>query len=121
MVSINKVIVAGNLTKDPELKDVGSTKLCNLSIAINENYKKGDEWIESVLYLNDVPVWGKSAEYVAGNMKKGDPVLIEGKLKLNQWEDNSGEKRSKLTVQSIKAHNLQVKYNKDEDDGGTFY
>src|SRR4030043_150631 len=99
MVSFNKVILIGRLTKDPELRYTNTgIPVTNLSIAINERIKKGDEWIEETLFVDKIAVWQRQAETAAEYLKKGRLVLIEGRLRKNQWETESGEKRSNLEI-----------------------
>ena len=110
MVSINRVILAGNLTRDPELRYTNSgIPVTNLDIAINERIKKGEEWVEETLFVNRITVWQKQAETAAEYLKKGRAVLIEGRLRKNQWETDSGEKRSNLEVVASRVHFLTPK------------
>ncbi len=97
-VSFNKVILAGNLTRKPETKNLGGDKsVTNFGMAINERYKAKDgETKETVVFL-DVEAWNKTGQLIEQYLDKGSSCLIEGKLKLDQWEDN-GQKRSKLKV-----------------------
>jgi len=97
---MNRVIVMGNLTRDPEYKNVGSTNLCNFGIAINRKTKTGNETT-----FIDLEAWGKTAENIAKYFTKGKPILIEGRLKLDEWVDTtSGQKRSKLKVVAERFH-----------------
>jgi single-strand DNA-binding protein len=101
MASLNKVLLIGNLTRDPELRYIPSGQaVTTLGLAVNEKYtgKDGDKK-EEVLFI-DVNVWGKTAENCAEYLKKGSPVFIEGKLKLRQWEQD-GQKRSKVDVTAM--------------------
>lgn len=98
MRSFNKVIIMGNLVRDPELKYLPSgMPNCNFSIASNDSYKKGDDWVEQVSYL-DVVVFSKQAENCNEYLSKGRPVLIEGKLQQRRWEAKDGTKRSKVEI-----------------------
>ena len=99
MSSYNKVILIGNLTRDVELTFPGEGKaLGQFRLAVNEGYKnKAGEKVEEVCFV-DVTVWGKQAESCAEYIEKGRLVLVEGKLKLDQWTNKEGEKRSKLKV-----------------------
>jgi single-strand DNA-binding protein len=101
MSSYNRVIVMGNLTRDPELKFLPSgTAVCELAIAINENYKdKEGKTVESVVFV-EIVVWGKQAESVNTYLTKGASALVEGRLQLDQWESKEGEKRSKMRVRA---------------------
>ncbi|MBL4864775.1 MAG: single-stranded DNA-binding protein [Pseudomonadales bacterium] len=99
MASFNKVIILGNLTRDIELKAAGSTQVGNFTLATNRKFKTASgEQREEVAFI-DCQSWGKTAEVMAQYLSKGSSVLVEGRLKLDQWEDrNGGGKRSKLSV-----------------------
>lgn len=100
MASINKVILAGNLTRDPETKYFANERCsCSFGLAINRRYRGADgETKEDVTYV-DIEAWGRTAELVGQNCTKGSSVLIEGRLRLDQWDDKqTGAKRSKLKV-----------------------
>ena len=98
MPSFNKVMLMGNLTRDPELRFTASgAAVAGFGLAINRKYKQGDEWKEDVCFV-DITVWGKQAENCAEYLSKGRPVFVEGYLRLNSWETDSGEKRNKLEV-----------------------
>ena len=100
MASYNKVILMGNLTRDPEIRHTqGGMAVCSASIAVNEKFKDAQgEWQERSTFV-DVTIWGKRGEAFAKYHKKGASAFIEGKLRLDQWEDKqSGQKRSKLFV-----------------------
>jgi single-strand DNA-binding protein len=110
MVSINKVILAGNLTKDPELRYTNTgIPVANLDIAINERIKKNEEWVTETFFVNRITVWQRQAENAAEYLKKGQPVLIEGRLKKNQWETKSGEKINTIEVVASRVHFLSAK------------
>lgn len=117
MANINKVIIAGRLTKDPELRytNIG-IPIVQLSMAINEKVKRNDEWTDEVLYVNRISVWGKSAENAAEYLLKGSQVLIEGRLKNNTWETDSGEKRSNLDITATRVHYLSTKQKDSQGD-----
>ncbi|MCK5537968.1 MAG: single-stranded DNA-binding protein, partial [Bacteroidales bacterium] len=100
----NKIILAGNLTRDIEIKYSGANlAIGNVGIAVNRKFKSkmGDDK-EEVLFV-DLTFFGKTAEIANQYLKKGSKVLVEGKLKLDQWTDQSGGKRSKhsITVESL--------------------
>ncbi len=100
MASYNKVILMGNLTRDPELRVTPTgLQICKFSIAINRNYSTADgERREEVTYV-DLDSFGKQAEVISKYMAKGRGIMVEGRLKLDQWDDkNTGEKRSRLGV-----------------------
>jgi len=100
MASFNKVILAGNLTRDPELRYTPKgTAVCKLGLAVNRTWKtETGETKEEVSFI-DVDAFGRQAEVIAQYMRKGRPLLIEGRLKLDTWEDkNTKQKQSKLKV-----------------------
>lgn len=98
-VSYNKVILAGNLTRDPQLKPVGDkNSVTNFGLAINRRYKGSDGNMNEEVTFVDVEAWGKTGELVCQYVAKGSSVLIEGRLKLDSWDDKDGQKRSKLKV-----------------------
>ncbi len=100
MASYNRVILAGNLTRDPELRSLPSgNAVLRMSLAVNRRYTgKDGETREDVTYV-DIDAFGKQAETIAKYCGKGSGILVEGRLRLDQWDDrNTGEKRSKLGV-----------------------
>jgi len=100
MASFNKVILAGNLTRDPELRYTPKgTAVCRFGLAVNRNWtSETGEKKEEVTFV-DIDAFGRQAEVVAQYMKKGRPFLVEGRLKLDQWEDkNTHQKQTKLKV-----------------------
>jgi len=99
MASLNRVILAGNLTMDPEIRFTSTNMaVTDLRMAVNERYKdKSGEWVEKAIYV-DVTVWGRQAETSAEYLNKGSGLLIEGRLRYDQWENKEGEKRSKLAI-----------------------
>src|SRR5437879_12697219 len=100
MASFNKVILLGNLTRDPEVRYTPKgSAVCDLGIAINRQYTlDSGEKREEVTYV-DVVLWSRLAEIAGEYLKKGRPVLIEGRLQMDTWDDKqSGQKRTKLRV-----------------------
>jgi single-strand DNA-binding protein len=96
MANFNKVIIAGNITMDPEKRTTPSgLSITKISVAMNRRWKDGDETREETTFV-PVDSFGVQADLIA-KMSKGDPILIEGRLRLDQWEDN-GQKRSRLVV-----------------------
>ncbi|MRS11854.1 MAG: single-stranded DNA-binding protein [Actinobacteria bacterium] len=99
-MSINRVVISGNLTRDPELKaTAGGTSVLKMGVAVNDrrkNQQTGD-W-EDVPNFVDVTIFGARAEALSRFLSKGSKVAIEGKLRWSQWESQAGEKRSKLEV-----------------------
>ena len=100
MPSLNKVFLMGNLTRDPELRVTPKgTPICQFSLAINRKFKmESGESREEVIFV-DIEAWGKQGETIAKFVTKGRPLFVEGRLKLDQWEDkNTKEKKSKMRV-----------------------
>jgi single-strand DNA-binding protein len=98
MASFNKVLLMGNLTRDPELRFTSNgSALAKFGLAVNRKYKAGEEWKEEVCFV-DITVWGKQAENCAEYLSKGRPVFIEGRLQFSSWETDDGQKRNKLEV-----------------------
>jgi single-strand DNA-binding protein len=97
MASFNRVILVGNLTRDPELRYIPSgTAVSDIGLAVNDRVKRGDQWVEEPVFV-DVTLWGRTAEIANEYLSKGSSVLIEGRLKLDRWEKD-GQKHSKLKV-----------------------
>ncbi len=104
MASANIVVLCGNLTRDPEVRQIPSgMSVADLGLAVNESYKnKAGELVETTCFV-DVVTWGKTAENCGQYLRKGAPVLVEGRLQLDTWEKD-GEKRSKLRVRADRVH-----------------
>lgn len=93
----NRVILIGNLTKDPEVRYTpGGTPVATVAIAVNSRYKQGDDSKEETLFI-DAVVFGKQAETCGQYLSKGRPVLVEGRLRERRWE-YEGQKKSKMEV-----------------------
>ena len=93
MASFNKVILIGNMTADPELKQTSAgTSVCSFSIAINRRFAKPDQGQQNVDFINIV-TWRQQAEFVSRYFKKGNPILVCGQLQTRTWNDNQGQKR----------------------------
>ncbi|MBI4666819.1 MAG: single-stranded DNA-binding protein [Nitrospinae bacterium] len=98
MASLNKVILIGNLTRDPELRYTPSgMAVAKFGLAVNDRFKQGEEWKERVNFI-DIVVWGKQGENCSEYLSKGRPVCVEGRLSYSTWETEDGQKRSKLEV-----------------------
>lgn len=115
--SFNQVILMGNLTRDPELRQTPSGQsVCAFGLALNRSYKGSDgEWQEAVDYI-DIVAWGPLGENVAKFMSKGRPVLINGRLQSRSWEQD-GQKRSKVEVIASEV-NFVGAPGQDSDAGG---
>jgi single-strand DNA-binding protein len=97
MASYNKVVLVGNLTRDPELRYIPSgTAVSDIGLAVNDRIKRGDQWVDEATFI-DITLWGRTAEIANEYLSKGSSVLIEGRLKLDRWEKD-GQKHSKLKV-----------------------
>lgn len=99
-MTINKAFIAGNLTRDAELRSTGGgLSVANFSVAVNERVKnaKTGEWEDRANYI-DCTMFGKRAESLSKYMTRGTKVAVEGKLRWSQWEDKSGGKRSKVEI-----------------------
>ncbi len=117
MASFNKVILVGNLTRDPELRYTPKgTAIAKIGLAVNRVWtSESGEKKEEVTFV-DVDVFGRTAENVAQYMRKGRPILIEGRLRLDQWDDKqTGQKRSKL---GVVAETVQFLGSPGEGGGG---
>lgn len=98
MANVNTVILAGNLTRDPELRYTPSgTPVARLGLAVNNRVKKGDEWVDDPCFV-DITVFGRMAESIAERAAKGVPVLAKGRLQYRTWEGQDGQRHSKHEV-----------------------
>ncbi len=120
MASYNRVLLMGNLTRNPEIRYTPSgTAVADLGLAINENFKnKAGETVEQTCFV-DVVVWGRQAETSAEYLHKGSPVFVEGRLQLDQWENQQGEKRSKLRVRADRIQFLGTPAKGSESAAGS--
>lgn len=99
MASVNKVLLMGNLTRDPQLSYLPSqTPVVEFGLAVNRVFKKQDGTEGKETCFVDCQMFGKRAEAIQKYVKKGDPLFVEGRLKLDQWQDQDGNKRSRLRV-----------------------
>jgi len=111
MVSFNRVILAGNLTRDPELRFTNDgIPVCSFGLAVNRVRSKNEE-----VDFFDISAWRELGETVANYKKKGDPILVEGRLQYRTWEAQDGSKRSKVDVV---ADNVQFLGGRADADGG---
>lgn len=98
MTSFNKVILLGNLTRDPEVRYTpNGAAVASFAIAVNRKYKQGEETRDEVSYI-DIVVFGKQAEACGQYINKGDAILVDGRLQQRRWETEDGQKRSKVEV-----------------------
>jgi single-strand DNA-binding protein len=116
MANINRVFLAGNLTRDPQVRFLANEKaVAEFGLAINRKFKAGDGSLKEEVTFVDIEVWGRTAELCSQYLTKGRSCMIEGRLKLDQWEDKKdGSKRSKLRVV---ADNVQFLDSKGREAG----
>ena len=114
--NVNVVVVTGNLTRDPELRHLGSgTAVCKLRVAVNSRRKdQSGNWVDKPNYF-DVTVWGAQGENCANYLSKGRPVAVEGRLDWREWEDQGGNKRQSV---EIIANTVQFLGSRDGSSGG---
>ncbi|CAN5677599.1 MAG: single-stranded DNA-binding protein [Actinomycetota bacterium] len=111
MVSFNRVILAGNLTRDPELRFTGGgIPVCEFGMAVNRVRSKNEE-----VDFFSITAWRELGETIANYKKKGDPILVEGRLQFSSWEAQDGSKRSKVDVV---ADNVQFLGRPGDGEGG---
>ena len=117
MASINRVVLVGNLTKDPELRHTPSgMAVCNLRLAVNTRRKdETGQWVDKPNYF-DITVWGNQGERCAQYLAKGRPVGIDGRLEWREWETPEGNKRQAVDVV---ADNVQFLGSRGDGDGGS--
>lgn len=115
MPNTNLVVLSGRLTRDPELKYLASgTPVCKLRIAHSRKYKTKDgEEREDRLFI-DADLWGKPAEYVGSNFGKGDPLVVEGRLQMDEWESD-GQKRQAIRLNLSRVEALSWPETKREE------
>jgi len=120
VANINRVILTGNLTADPELSTLSSgTSVCRLRLAVNRRYKdqSSGEWAEKPNYF-DIKVWGAQGENCANYLSKGRPVAVDGRLEWSEWEAQDGSKRSKVEVVADTVQFLGSRGDGSEGGGG---
>jgi single-strand DNA-binding protein len=115
--SFNQVVLMGNLTRDPDLRQIPSGQsVCTFSLALNRSYKSQDgSWQEATDYV-DVVAWGPLGERVAQYLTKGRPVLVSGRLQSRQWEQD-GQKRNKVEVNASDVTFLGGRGENEGNDG----
>ncbi len=99
MASFNRVILMGNLTRDPEIRYIPSgMAVCDVGMAVNDRRKNASgEWVDETTFV-EVTLWGRTAEVASEYLSKGSPLFVEGRLKYDAWESADGQKKSKLRV-----------------------
>ncbi|SVD16612.1 uncharacterized protein METZ01_LOCUS369466, partial [marine metagenome] len=116
----NKVILMGNLTRDPEVRYTSSgTAIAKLGLAVNRYWRNQEGQQQEESTFVDVDAFGKQAETIGQYLKKGRPIMVEGRLKLDQWDDKqTGQKRSKLGV-TLENFQFLDSRNESGDGGGS--
>lgn len=117
MASLNKVMLIGNLTRDPELRVTPKgTAICQFGLAVNRQFKDESGATRDETTFVDIEAWGKQGETVAKYLTKGRPLFVEGRLKLDTWDDKTtGQKRSKMKVV---LENFQFLGGREGGEGG---
>jgi len=117
--NFNKVLLMGNLTRDPEVRHTGGNQaVANIGLAVNRRWKSADGENREETTFIDCEAWGRTAEMIGQYFRKGRPIFIEGRLKLDQWEDkNDGSKRSKLRVVIENFHFVDSKSDGESGEG----
>lgn len=126
MAGYNRIIMIGNLTKDPDVKNVGAQSVCKLTLASNRQYKNKQTGaiVQEVCFI-DVDVWGAQADSCKLYLQKGKSVLVEGRLKLDSWKDQEGQTKSKHSILAEKVVFLsngsgdQTDENQEDDDSSS--
>jgi single-strand DNA-binding protein len=95
-MTINRVLLIGNLTGDPELVEAGKSKIVNASLANHQFFENGQEERQEVTTFVDIKIWGSAAENFAKFARRGQEILVEGSLRQDRWENDQGNKRTKL-------------------------
>jgi single-strand DNA-binding protein len=117
-LSLNRVMLAGNLTRDPQVRFLASEKaVAEFGLAINRRFKDKDGQNKEEVTFVDVETWGRTAELVGQYLTKGRACYIEGRLKFDSWEDKEGQKRSKLKVVADNVQFLDSRATTDRPAG----
>lgn len=120
MASLNKVFLIGNLTRDPDLRYTpGGMAVCDLGLATTRRFTVNNQDREETCFV-DITVWGKVGENCKNFLEKGSPVMVEGRLQLDQWEDQNGVKKSKLRVVAESVQFLGARRNPQGGEGGNY-
>lgn len=117
MVGFNKVILIGNLTRNPELRYApNGTPVANFGLAVNRRFRQGDDMKEDVCFV-DIVVFNKQAEHCGQYLSKGDGAIIEGQLQQRRWETEDGQRRNKHEVVAQLVRFLPKKQSQNVDSG----
>ena len=108
MADINRVFLVGRLTRDAEIKYTTSNlPVCEFSIAVKTAKREGEQWVESTMFLDRISLWGKRAEAIAEYLLKGRLIFLEGRLRMDEWEQE-GQKRKALRIVATDVQILSV-------------
>lgn len=114
-MQLNKVLLAGNLTRDPEVRFLANERaVAKFGLACNRRYRGSDGEQKDEATFVDIEAWGRTAELAGQYLTKGRACMVEGRLRLDQWEDKDGNRRSRLLVV---ADNIQFIAGRRDDDG----
>lgn len=117
-MNVNQWIGVGRVTRDPEVKSVGNSKVASFRIAVNRSFKKGNEWVEKPMFI-DCEAWALTAERVEKSVSKGTELFIRGRLESDEWNSrDSGEKRVKHKIYVLE---LQIEKSRREDSSSEKY
>lgn len=114
-LNLNNIILAGHLTRDPQVKSIANDRtVANFGLAVNRRYKSPEGELKEDSTFVEVEAWGRTAELVGQYLVKGSPCFLEGRLKMDSWQDKDGNQRSRLKVV---AENVQFIGNKPKTAG----
>ena len=122
-MSFSTATVLGNMTRDPEVREVGETMVCNFTVATNKRFTDRNGELQEKPAFIDCSAWGRTAEVIGDHFVKGQQILVSGEIEQDHWENDDGEKRSKLKVRvfsfsftGTKAENEKLREERDEED-----
>lgn len=119
MASLNRVLLIGNLTRDPELRYISSgTAVAEFGVAMNRRFKRQDGTLQEEATFVEVAAWGSQGEFVHKYFSKGKSIFVEGRLKFDQWTTPEGQKRSKLSVVAESVQFVEPKQDATGEGGG---
>ena len=123
MLSLNKVMLGGNLTRDPEGRHTTSGhSVCKLGLAVNRRFRDANGQDREEVCFVDIETWGRTADSCRNNLRKGSSVMVEGRLKMEQWTDReSGKNRSRMVVVAERVHFLSPRQSNEVRDQGEPY
>ncbi len=102
-LQLNRIQIAGHITRDPDRRFVGDRSVCNFGVAINRRFKASDNTTREETTFVDVEAWGALADFIGKYFAKGSGIYVEGRLKLDQWKDKDGTNRQRLKLVAERA------------------